>query len=316
MAITAPAASMMAAEKRALAVKLAKSRVKLNKYTQGSKRTYVGGYPTEGDGVHGFGDCSTFSRWVMYKVLGVDIGYNTSSQIANRARGTIVEMAGAKQCAPTEALMLPGDCVYFKGCPSHLWQVGHVEMYLGGGKCIGHGSGTGPTIKTLKPYSRGRGPGAPRCLRVIPWRPDEPVGELGDTLPKVGDEGPDVLALQKLLKGLGFSLGSWGADGEYGNDTKAAVKSFEAAHGLPADGVADVACIAAVKAAAGHSQGQIRITGDQVNVRTGPDTDHQVITSVAKGTVLGRYGEDTEDWYAVLYDGRQAYVSAQYSELV
>ena len=222
--MTTQAASVTAAEKRAAAVKIAKSRHKLNRYTQGSMRKYVGGYPQAGGGVRGYSDCSAFARWVLKQVLGIDIGYNTSAQIQNRGRGVLIEKAGAKQTYPSEDRMEPGDCIYFKGCPSHAWGVGHVEMYLGDGKCIGHGSGTGPTIKRLKTYSRGRGAGERKYLCVIRWIPDDAPSALGERLLKLGDEGPDVLALQQLLKAVGWGayLGEWGAnkdgcDGEYGS---------------------------------------------------------------------------------------------------
>ena len=312
---------MTAAEKRAKAVSIAKKRYKLNSYTQGSKRVYVGGYPTAGDGIKGFSDCSAFVRWVLKQVLGIDIGYNTSAQIQNRARGTLIEKATAKQTYPTEALMEPVDCVYFKGCLSHAWDVGHVEMYLGNGKCIGHGSGTGPTIKTLKSYSKSRGSGERKYLCVIRWIPDDPEAKLGETLLKMGDENSAVLALQHLLKVLGYDLGAWGAnrdgcDGEFGSDTKKAVKAFEEAHGLQADGVADVACIEAIKTAAGLSLGRVRVTGSTVNVRSGPDTSHKVIGVAKADDVLERNGTDTEEWLGVVYGGASAYISAQYTEVI
>jgi len=308
---------MAAAQARQNAVALAKSRVKLNNYTQGAKRIYVGGYPKAGDGVKGYSDCSAFVRWVMRKVLGADIGSNTSAQIKNRGRGVMVEMAGSQQVAPTEELLEPGDCVYFKGNPSHTWQVGHVEMYLGDGKCVGHGSGIGPTIKVLKSYCQGRSKPERKYLCVIRWIPDDVVSELGDRLLKLGDAGPDVLALQKLLKAQGYDLGTTGknkdgCDGEYGSLTKEAVRAFEEAHNLTADGIADVACIGAIQQAAGQPLGRAKVTGNLVNVRSGPGTSHKVLGTVKKGDILELNGGDTETWRGVLYKGKAAYVSGKY----
>lgn len=50
-----------------------------------------------------------------------------------------------------------------------------------------------------------------------------------------GDTGPRVTQLQNKLNGLGFNCGS--ADGDFGPKTKAAVQSFQRAHGLTADGI-------------------------------------------------------------------------------
>ena len=56
-----------------------------------------------------------------------------------------------------------------------------------------------------------------------------------DTL-KYGDRGPLVTALQTALVKLGFSTN--GVDGRYGNGTQTAVKKFQRANGLYADGLA------------------------------------------------------------------------------
>ena len=48
-----------------------------------------------------------------------------------------------------------------------------------------------------------------------------------------------VKVLQTYLISLGYSCGKCGADGEYGKDTKAAVKLFQKANGCVADGVID-----------------------------------------------------------------------------
>lgn len=151
---------MSSLDQRAAVVAKAKSREKLNQYTQGAKRTQVGS---------GWSDCSSFVRWCYLEVLGQDIGYNTVAQITNK-KLTVVDSAGGKY--PDEKKLLPGDLIYYKGSDvSRPFMVGHVEMYIGGGKTIGHGSGIGPTIKSLTSYSAGRftsGKGYIRTLRIIP----------------------------------------------------------------------------------------------------------------------------------------------------
>lgn len=62
----------------------------------------------------------------------------------------------------------------------------------------------------------------PRLLRVIPGRPLM--------------QGDDVLAIQKQLIGLGYPVGSKGADSIFGHDTKAAVIGFQRDRGLVQDG--------------------------------------------------------------------------------
>ena len=62
---------------------------------------------------------------------------------------------------------------------------------------------------------------------------------------KPGDTGPQVRALQRALAHLGYSPGT--IDGQYGPSTTQAVKSFQTAHGLTADGVCGPKTIAALK---------------------------------------------------------------------
>ena len=59
------------------------------------------------------------------------------------------------------------------------------------------------------------------------------------TVPQLanGSEGDTVKALQILLIGYGFSCGSWGADGDFGSATDKAVRAYQNANGLEADGV-------------------------------------------------------------------------------
>lgn len=52
-----------------------------------------------------------------------------------------------------------------------------------------------------------------------------------------GEVGADVKAMQEALMGLGYDLGKWGADGDFGAATEAAVKIFQRDHGLPQTGI-------------------------------------------------------------------------------
>ena len=125
---------------RAQAAQLMRSRQKKNSYTQGAKRTYFFGYPDNIVGnttQAGFSDCSAAVAAAIRAVAGINIGSNTNAQIKNRANGTIVDQTDGYY--PNENNLLPGDCLYFKGNSGHALDVGHVEMYIGNGKCAGHG---------------------------------------------------------------------------------------------------------------------------------------------------------------------------------
>lgn len=51
-----------------------------------------------------------------------------------------------------------------------------------------------------------------------------------------GDKGEDVRAMQGALIARGCSCGKWGADGDFGNDTYAALRAFQNRNGLKMDG--------------------------------------------------------------------------------
>jgi hypothetical protein len=54
---------------------------------------------------------------------------------------------------------------------------------------------------------------------------------------RVGDSGPAVVKIQQALINAGFSLPRFGADGDFGAETKAAVQNYQKAHGLAVDGI-------------------------------------------------------------------------------
>lgn len=72
-----------------------------------------------------------------------------------------------------------------------------------------------------------------------PATPQEPnpVSVSGLPLLRHGMVGEVVRAAQFLLNGRGASCGKWGADGEFGPQTEAAVLAYQRRNGLEADGI-------------------------------------------------------------------------------
>ncbi|WP_370421944.1 peptidoglycan-binding protein [Streptomyces sp. QH1-20] len=52
-----------------------------------------------------------------------------------------------------------------------------------------------------------------------------------------GDSGPKVKEIQALLVDYGYPVGPSGIDGEFGKDTRSAVKKYQAAFKLRVDGI-------------------------------------------------------------------------------
>lgn len=52
-----------------------------------------------------------------------------------------------------------------------------------------------------------------------------------------GDEGEQVKTVQRILFAMGYDLGSYGVDGDFGGKTDAAVRAFQKKHKLDVDGI-------------------------------------------------------------------------------
>ena len=59
----------------------------------------------------------------------------------------------------------------------------------------------------------------------------------GERLIQRWDKGPAVKKIQQALIDAGFSLPRYGADSDFGSETEAAVRSYQSAHGLEANGI-------------------------------------------------------------------------------
>lgn len=154
----------------------------------------------------------------------------------------------------------------------------------------------------------------------------QPAYKLGDRELRRGCKGEDVKELQEALMKLGFALPKCGADGDFGTETRNAVKEFQKVNGLPADGVMNstdfTALFAALdgKAPAPVVQ-HVEITGGSVNVRSAPGTKGtRVLGTVHKGDRLPYQGESRftggYDWYLVEFAGQNGWVSGKYARVV
>lgn len=159
------------------------------------------------------------------------------------------------------------------------------------------------------------------------------VGTLGSRLLKKGSKGEDVTMLQELLLELGYELPKYGADGDYGSETVAAVKAFQQDNGLTADGKygekshAALMGILAEREAQddenedddvqGVSEQYVEVTGNTVNIRYGAGQQHEAFTVVRKGAKLALIATANNGWHAVrLPDGREGWIGPKYSKVV
>ncbi|MGG3467493.1 N-acetylmuramoyl-L-alanine amidase [Neobacillus pocheonensis] len=71
----------------------------------------------------------------------------------------------------------------------------------------------------------------------VAFQPERQSTSTQPNLLKLGDKGSDVKTLQEYLMKAGEKLPRYGADGDFGEETLQAVKSFQASHGLSVDGI-------------------------------------------------------------------------------
>lgn len=312
---------MTASDMRRLAVDYMRQRNRKNQYTQGADRIYFFGKPDNQPGNEtqpGFSDCSSSVRAAIKAAAGIDIGYNTDQQIRNRGRGLIVEEPNG---VPDRRLLLPGDCLYFGGNSAHIMGVGHVEMYVGGGRLWGHGGGQGPTERDMEAYCKKR-----PCIMVIRWiiRGDDERPDPGPQRPTLrrGDHGDDVRDMQLMLIDQDYSCGRWGADGEFGRNTETALKLYQAEHDLTPDGICGPETWAALESwAAGDTDGTepelgyVTVRAGTWRVRSGPGTQHGTVGFVRAGDKLRRTAETEPGWLGVVYEGYSEWLSAKAVEV-
>lgn len=133
-----------------------------------------------------------------------------------------------------------------------------------------------------------------------------------DTILDRGDSGDAVQKLQEKLIQLGYSCGSKGADGVFGNATYNAVRKFQReTPGLSVDGIVGYQTITAIDAAisALKSSQRVVITASVLNVRSGPGMNNAVVSTVRKGSVCF-LAEESGGWGRIINPA--GWVSLQY----
>lgn len=143
-----------------------------------------------------------------------------------------------------------------------------------------------------------------------------PAGVIGTTLQE-GSEGADVRSLQTKLKSLGYYTGT--VDGSYGEGTKNAVKAFQKANGLTADGKAGAATLNLLYSGKAKTASQARVTNTPrpTATRKPTATPYRTATPLPAGTWVkvtkapntkyvtlrqGNYGSLVEDLQQELKD--------------
>ena len=148
--------------------------------------------------------------------------------------------------------------------------------------------------------------------------------QLGERTLRNGCTGGDVRELQITLIALGYSCGSYGADGDYGDATELAVREFQAACGLEVDGEYGPNSHSILQAMLALEEQEptpeeyhyVRIIGGDCWARTAPNTAGAKLGVAREGTRL-RWGGEASDtgWLLVEFQSANAWVSGAYGRL-
>ena len=149
----------------------------------------------------------------------------------------------------------------------------------------------------------------------------DPEYDLGERVLRNGYEGDDVKQLQKYLIQLGYSCGSYGADGDFGDATEQAVKKFQKSHGCEVDGVVGPETMKALNEALKDTDESkcnlVQIVGGSCNVRPEPNTDNIPLGVAREYECYDYLGQKSVDgWHKIRFKGKDGWVSGKYSKLV
>lgn len=145
---------------------------------------------------------------------------------------------------------------------------------------------------------------------------------LGNRILKNGCEGEDVKELQTNLVRLGYDLGKWGVDGDFGYATEMAVKKFQRDAGVGIDGQFGPKSLAAMEKALAALETPVEepksvvIHGGNCYVRDYPDTTGKTLGVAHAGTRYQWAGEIAQNgWLKIYYNDGEGWVSGKYGRL-
>lgn len=145
---------------------------------------------------------------------------------------------------------------------------------------------------------------------------------LGERIIRYGCEGPDVKLMQEYLTQLGYDLGRYGCDGDFGDCTDIALRAFQKDAHVDADGECGPITLEALKKAVSALEDEkpsgtnVVIVGGNCYIRTSPSTEGRILRVARDGEWLP-YGGRTADngWLLVKYENDDAWVSGKYGKV-
>lgn len=139
---------------------------------------------------------------------------------------------------------------------------------------------------------------------------------------KNGDDGDGVCAMQEGLIRLGYDCGRYGADGDFGDATEVALRSFQRENALTEDGLFGVETRAAMERAFAaldaviKAPSTVEICGGQCWIRAEPNVSARRLRVAREGERLAYAGKTTQEgWHQVRFVQAEGWVSGKYGRL-
>lgn len=193
---------------------------------------------------NGYPYCDVSYDWVFVTSFGPDIGRQMLYQpLRSAGAGCLYSAQYYKQNgAWYTSNPQPGDQIFFSYAPGEYSHTGMVESVQNGTVKTIEGNTSDMVARRTYPINSSNIIGYGRPNWKLATSLDDgivinPPEGSSERVLKYGCKGEDVEQLQKDLQSLGYDIGRWGADGDFGNDTKNAVMQFQHDHKLePIDG--------------------------------------------------------------------------------
>lgn len=182
---------------------------------------------------HKVADCSGLFSWA-YKQLGGYM-YHGSNTMWNKYCTAKGELISGRRDDGRE--LKPGTAVFTYSAKTG--KRGHVGLYIGGGYVIEAKGAYYGVVRSKITDSKWVEWGELKGISYEDSHDTEPQPDPGEQLPTLrkGSKGQYVTLAQTKLYELGYDLGSYGVDGDFGSATERAVKQFQKDWDLTADGI-------------------------------------------------------------------------------
>ena len=174
---------------------------------------------------HYVADCSGLFSWA-YAKLGGNIAHGSNS-IYDRYCSK-----KGKLTSDIKKTILPGTAVFTGTEGSH----GHIGLYIGNGKCIEASSTQAGVCTSNLTAGKWTFYGLLSAVDYGDGSSSQPES-VGEPTIRRGSKGEAVRKMQTILTNLGYDIGSYGIDGDFGRATETALKEFQRDHKLTQDGI-------------------------------------------------------------------------------